>query len=157
MEQKRLNIPREVPCAVQQWQGLIAINYAARAKGISRHMRVQEAKAKCPELQCIHVQTIGPHASPHQCLISKQCGTNCSTSLPVADETGGTEEDTKDRTKQKACLERYRRACWEILAVLHTAAPQACLLAYPHAPARYPSALGLNWGRAWLAHKFQHV
>jgi DNA polymerase eta len=59
VEQKRLNIPREVPCAVQQWQGLIAINYAARAKGITRHMRVQDAKAKCPELQCIHVQTIG--------------------------------------------------------------------------------------------------
>ena len=59
VEQKRLGIPREVPCAVQQWQGLIAINYAARARGITRHMRVQEAKSKCPELQCVHVQTIG--------------------------------------------------------------------------------------------------
>ncbi len=34
--------------------------------------------------------------------------------------------DTKDRTKQKACLERYRKACIEILAVLHKAAPQVC-------------------------------
>ena len=32
--------------------------------------------------------------------------------------------DTKDRTKQKACLERYRRACIEILSVLNKAAPQ---------------------------------
>ena len=32
--------------------------------------------------------------------------------------------DTKDRTKQKACLERYRRACIEILGVLNKAAPQ---------------------------------
>jgi hypothetical protein len=37
---------------------------------------------------------------------------------------GGDELDTKDRTKQKACLERYRKACLEILAVLHKAAPQ---------------------------------
>ena len=32
--------------------------------------------------------------------------------------------DTKDRTKQKACLERYRKACVEILGVLNKAAPQ---------------------------------
>ena len=42
---------------------------------------------------------------------------------------GGDEEDTKDRSKQKACLERYRRACWEILAVLHKTAPQVVMLA----------------------------
>ena len=36
--------------------------------------------------------------------------------------------DTKDRTKQKACLERYRRACIEMLGVLNKAAPQVrCL------------------------------
>ncbi|KAK9901261.1 hypothetical protein WJX75_003106 [Coccomyxa subellipsoidea] len=98
VEQKRLSIPRNVPVAVQQWEGLIAINYAARAAGITRHMRVHEAKALCPELQCVHVETIG-----------------------------GDELDTKDRTKQKACLERYRKACLEILAVLHKAAPQAVI------------------------------
>lgn len=38
VEQRRLNIPRDVPCAVQQWEGLIAVNYAARAAGITRHM-----------------------------------------------------------------------------------------------------------------------
>ena len=37
---------------------------------------------------------------------------------------GGDMADTKDRTKQKACLERYRRACIEILSVLNKAAPQ---------------------------------
>lgn len=46
-----------------------------------------------------------------------QCSIAC---LPA----GGDEEDTKDRTKQKACLERYRKACIEILGVLHKAAPQ---------------------------------
>ena len=37
---------------------------------------------------------------------------------------GGVMEDTKDRTKQKACLERYRKACIEILGVLNKSAPQ---------------------------------
>ncbi len=59
VEQKRLNISSNVPVAVQQWEGLIAINYPARAAGITRHMRVHEAKALCPELQCVHVETIG--------------------------------------------------------------------------------------------------
>ncbi|CAL8471021.1 g10563 [Coccomyxa elongata] len=98
VEQKRLGISPNVPVAVQQWEGLIAINYPARAAGITRHMRVHEAKALCPELQCVHVETIG-----------------------------GDELDTKDRTKQKACLERYRKACIQILAVLHKAAPQAII------------------------------
>ncbi len=39
--------------------GLIAVNYAARARGITRHMRVQQALAACPELVLVHVQTIG--------------------------------------------------------------------------------------------------
>lgn len=63
MEQKRLGIPRNVPVAVQQWEGLIAVNYAARAAGITRHMRVNEAKQKCPELICCHVQTLGGPAA----------------------------------------------------------------------------------------------
>lgn len=39
--------------------GLIAVNYAARAAGITRHMRVHEARQICPELELVHVQTIG--------------------------------------------------------------------------------------------------
>lgn len=39
--------------------GLIAVNYAARAAGITRHMRVAEARQKCPQLQLVHVATIG--------------------------------------------------------------------------------------------------
>jgi hypothetical protein len=41
VEHRRLKIPSSQPLAVQQWEGLIAVNYAARAKGITRHMRVQ--------------------------------------------------------------------------------------------------------------------
>ena len=40
-------------------QGLIAVNYAARAAGITRHMRVDQALKACPELQCLHVEVLG--------------------------------------------------------------------------------------------------
>lgn len=53
----RLAVSEDQPLAVQQWQGLIAINYAARAHGLSRHVTVQEAKKVCPELIVQHVAT----------------------------------------------------------------------------------------------------
>lgn len=59
VEHVRLGIPRAVPLAVQQWEGLIAVNYAARAAGVIRHDRVAEAKRKCPDLKLVHVETIG--------------------------------------------------------------------------------------------------
>ncbi|CAI6006321.1 unnamed protein product [Closterium sp. NIES-65] len=59
VEAVRLGIPRDTPLAVQQWEGLIAVNYAARARGVQRHDRVFQAKQKCPELQLIHVETVG--------------------------------------------------------------------------------------------------
>ena len=48
VEQVRLNIPWDQPLAVQQWEGLIAVNYAARAAGVVRHDRVSEALHKVP-------------------------------------------------------------------------------------------------------------
>ncbi|CAB3234705.1 unnamed protein product [Arctia plantaginis] len=44
------------PIAVVQynpWQGggIIAVNYVARAKGVTRHMRGKEAKEKCPDIE----------------------------------------------------------------------------------------------------------
>eukprot|EP00850_Spirogloea_muscicola_P001163 SM000004S15033 [mRNA] locus=s4:919247:923447:+ [translate_table: standard] len=59
VEQVRLGIPLEQPLAVQQWEGLIAINYAARARGVTRHERAPEALRKCPELHLVHVEVIG--------------------------------------------------------------------------------------------------
>ena len=35
------------------------LTLACTCAGITRHMRVGEAKKKCPELQLVHVQTIG--------------------------------------------------------------------------------------------------
>ncbi|KAK3996312.1 N-acetyltransferase eso1 [Cladorrhinum sp. PSN332] len=57
VEMVRLGIPEDKPLAVQQWQGLIAINYPAREFGIGRHCTVTEAKKLCPELIHQHVAT----------------------------------------------------------------------------------------------------
>ncbi|TIB70327.1 DNA/RNA polymerase [Wallemia mellicola] len=58
-ERKRLNLPLDAPIVVQQWSGLIAISYPARAYGITRHENIFETKAKkkCPNLVPVHVAT----------------------------------------------------------------------------------------------------
>ncbi|WZH48710.1 Dna polymerase eta subunit [Fusarium acuminatum] len=56
-EMVRLGIPKDKPLAVQQWQGLIAVNYPAREHGIGRHCDVEEAKKLCPDLITQHVAT----------------------------------------------------------------------------------------------------
>lgn len=56
-EQIRLNIPEDQPLAVQQWSGLIAINYPARAFGINRFHPLSEAYKLCPNLIAQHVAT----------------------------------------------------------------------------------------------------
>lgn len=53
----RLGTPRSTPLAVQQWDSLIAVNYAAREYGISRMISAKEARAKCPDLVTQHVAT----------------------------------------------------------------------------------------------------
>jgi DNA polymerase eta len=56
-EMVRLGCPEDQPLAVQQWQGLIAINYPARAFNLNRHVTIAEAKKACPQIICQHVAT----------------------------------------------------------------------------------------------------
>lgn len=57
-EASRLGVDSSVvPLAVQQWNGLIAISYAARKFGITRHETVESAKEKCPDIRLVHVAT----------------------------------------------------------------------------------------------------
>ncbi|KAI9046915.1 hypothetical protein LZ554_008993 [Drepanopeziza brunnea f. sp. 'monogermtubi'] len=56
-EMVRLGIEEDKPLAVQQWQGLIAINYPARAFGLARHVTPIEAKKLCPDIILQHVAT----------------------------------------------------------------------------------------------------
>ncbi|KAL8804255.1 MAG: hypothetical protein Q9200_005904 [Gallowayella weberi] len=53
----RLGIAEDQPLAVQQWQGLIAINYPARKFGLSRFIDIAEAKKLCQSLILQHVAT----------------------------------------------------------------------------------------------------
>lgn len=56
-EMVRLGVSPDQPLAVQQWQGLIAINYPARAYGLNRHVTVAEAQKACPDIVVQHVAT----------------------------------------------------------------------------------------------------
>ncbi|KAE8377209.1 hypothetical protein BDV26DRAFT_264130 [Aspergillus bertholletiae] len=56
-EMVRLQTPREVPLAVRQWDALIAINYPARAFGITRMISAKEARKLCPGIVIQHVAT----------------------------------------------------------------------------------------------------
>src|SRR5204863_8056526 len=56
-EMVRLNTPRDQPLAVQQWESLIAVNYAARSFGVSRMINAREARKRCPQLITQHVAT----------------------------------------------------------------------------------------------------
>eukprot|EP00891_Asterochloris_glomerata_P006033 jgi/Astpho2/6033/Aster-x1345 len=94
---------------LDQWEGLIAVNYPARTAGVTRHMRAPEARVKCPELQCVHVETIG------------------GETFKSGDKEGEWEPSKEDRKHQKACLERYRQASLEIIGVLHKAVPSAVI------------------------------
>jgi DNA polymerase eta len=56
-EMVRLGVAEDLPLAVQQWQGLIAVNYPARGYGLNRHVNILEAKKLCPQLIMQHVAT----------------------------------------------------------------------------------------------------
>ncbi|KAL1888070.1 N-acetyltransferase eso1 [Sporothrix stenoceras] len=56
-EMRRLGTAEETPLVVQQWRNIIAVNYPARAFGISRMISAAEAKRLCPDLVVQHVPT----------------------------------------------------------------------------------------------------
>jgi hypothetical protein len=56
-EQVRLGIDPSRPLVVRQWDALIAVNYPARAFGITRMSSWRDALKKCPELIVVHVAT----------------------------------------------------------------------------------------------------
>ena len=105
VEQRRLALgkppwtSRDSPAAaVQQWDGLIAVNYAARAHGVKRGMRAADARKACPDITLVHVETISE-----------------GTEDMSADQGDSL---APDRRTQKACLRRYRQASEEVFAVV---------------------------------------
>ncbi|KAL2315633.1 N-acetyltransferase eso1 [Schizosaccharomyces pombe] len=99
VESVRLGLDHSVPLAVQQWQGLIAVNYAARAANISRHETVTEAKKKCPELCTAHVKTW------------------------KAGESEAKYHENPNPNYYKTCLDPYRHESVKILNIIKKHAP----------------------------------
>jgi DNA polymerase eta len=96
VESKRLGLPPDTPLCVQQWNGVIAVNYAARALGISRFDRASDIRSKHP-----------------QCVLA-----HCAT---VDAEDGGKECAEVNPQTQKISLERYRVASAAIFEVFSNA------------------------------------
>ncbi|KAF1973870.1 DNA/RNA polymerase [Bimuria novae-zelandiae CBS 107.79] len=100
-ETVRLGIDPSKPLAVQQWQGLIAINYPARAYGLSRHVTSTEALKLCPDLILQHVAT-----------------------WKEGDESWGYSADAfKEIATRKVSLDRYRQESRKILKCIRDALP----------------------------------
>ncbi|KAG2231529.1 hypothetical protein INT48_002923 [Thamnidium elegans] len=95
VEQVRLGIPFDAPTAVQQWRGLIAVNYAARKAGVERHADIDDAKKICPNIKLLHVATYGP------------------------DDTEPRYHPNPDRRTHKVSLDPYRNASREIFKIFH--------------------------------------
>ncbi|KAH9861408.1 hypothetical protein J1614_011154 [Plenodomus biglobosus] len=101
-ETVRLGIDPNKPLAVQQWQGLIAINYPARAFGLSRHVTSSEALKQCPELILQHVAT-----------------------WKEGDEKWAYHENSfRDMATHKVSLDPYRQASRRILQCIKEALPE---------------------------------
>ncbi|KAI9715068.1 MAG: hypothetical protein M1812_006186 [Candelaria pacifica] len=101
-EMVRLNVPEDKPLAVQQWQGLIAINYPARKSGLNRHITTTEARKLCPELIMQHVAT-----------------------WKEGDATWAYHEDAfKQMATHKVSLDPYRLESRRILALMKEVLPE---------------------------------
>ena len=117
VEAKRLGIDPSVPLAVQQWSGLIAVNYPARHRGVKRHLNVTEAKKLVPELVCVHVETIGDDEGGHVDAETAEDDAHdaAGVGVPTTEKTDGTSHDKQSR---KVSLRRYRRASWRVMSAL---------------------------------------
>jgi DNA polymerase eta len=101
-ETVRLGIDPSLPLAVQQWQGLIAINYPARAFGLNRHVTSTEALKQCPDLILQHVAT-----------------------WKEGDEKWAYHEDSfKNMATHKVSLDPYRLECRRILKCIKESLPE---------------------------------
>ncbi|KAH9057824.1 DNA/RNA polymerase [Lactarius vividus] len=99
-EQVRLGIDPSRPLVVRQWDALIAVNYPARAFGITRMSNWRDAVKKCPELIVVHVATYkeGDEA-PGYC-------------------------DNPDTAIHKVSLDYYRRESAKIISIFKEGLPE---------------------------------
>ncbi|CAM9285497.1 unnamed protein product [Scytosiphon promiscuus] len=113
VEHVRLGIPTSTPLAVQQWDGLIAVNYEARKFGVKRGDRTAAAKQKCPQITLVHVETIGGDSAEDP-IGGDGAGEGGGDGGEVAPAPGG---GRHDQWACKVSLERYRTASFAIMAI----------------------------------------
>lgn len=89
VEMVRLGVDEDVPLCVQQWEGVIAVNYPARKRGVTRFDKAGEVKKKCPECILVHVEVLTEE-----------------------------QEDGKEQPKAKVSLARYREASARIFKLI---------------------------------------
>ena len=112
-ESKRLGLPSDVPLAVSQWGGLLAVNYAARSFGVRRGDRVEAAIQKCPQLRTPHVAVIGGRAGS---------GMND----PVPEGTSSSSDAIRElRRESKITLDFYRSESAHVFEALASVATSA--------------------------------
>ena len=97
----RLGVAEDQPLAVQQWSGLIAVNYPARKCGVTRFLDLAEAKKLCPQLICQHV----------------------ATWKEGEDKWAYREQSTKQIHDEKVSLDPYRLQSRRILATIKDVLP----------------------------------
>ena len=99
------------PLAVQQWSGLIAVNYPARRAGVTRFMNATVAAQTCPSLRLVHVQTISTHKSESD---SGERRIEEDDTIPAQNNNHGAQgaplNSSTSRDSLKVSLERYRDA-----------------------------------------------
>ena len=146
VETKRLGLNPAQPLAVQQWQGIIAVNYPARDAGVRRHHTAAEARRLCPAIALVHVETIGddedeerreetdldvggkiagerPAAEAALADVSADfsSASNADTSanaINAASAANAANAAASLRSSRKVSLQRYRRASWEVMSTL---------------------------------------
>lgn len=117
VEHNRLGISREEPLAVVQWEGLIAVNYPARAAGITRHDRAAVALQKCPKIRLAHVEYIGAEG-PADASDTVRRGSQAQGSASQQTSAEQIIGAAADRDVVKACLNRYRYCSKRIFEVM---------------------------------------
>ena len=116
VEHNRLGISRDEPLAVVQWEGLIAVNYPARAAGITRHDKASSALKKCPNIRLAHVEYIGAEGPADASSTVTRRGSQGPASQELCSEQVIGAPASRD--VGKACLNRYRVCSASIFRVM---------------------------------------
>ena len=128
VESQRLRLDPAAPLAVRQWQGLIAVNYAARKAGVTRHMTAREASRICPTIALAHVETLGDNGASDGG--SVVFGGRGGDGAPSSSSSAAAPEQqfVPRKSDRKACLLRYRDASSRVLQALRSFFPTGTVI-----------------------------